>query len=99
MQTHLFRWADEQCYGLMHMRANQNPNTYFGPDSVEHFKQGIASLIQLTTDITSKLSSFTVVEQTRGGIAAYDAGTSVIGDRSMFNFSVEYSTILSFRVY
>ena len=99
MQTHLFRWADEQCYGLMHMRTNQNPNTYFGPDSVEHFKQGIASLFQLTNDVTTKLSSFTVVEQTRGGIAAYDAGTSVIGDRSMFNFSVEYSTILSFRVY
>ena len=70
----------------MHLRANQNPNTFFGPDSVEHIKQGVSSLIELTTEITSKMSSFTVAEQTRGGLAAYDAGTGVIGDRSMIYF-------------
>ena len=67
----------------MHMRENQNPNTFFAPDSVEHFKQGVSSLIELTTEITKTMTSFTVAEQTRGGLAAYDAGTSVIGDRSM----------------
>ena len=64
------------------MRLNQNPDTVFGPDSVEHFKQGIQSLIELTTEITSSLPSLTVAEQTRGGLTAYEAGTSVVSDRS-----------------
>ena len=65
----------------MHLQRHNGANDYWAPDSVEHFKDGIARLIQLTTDISSTFTSFTEAEKTRGGLAAYDAGVVAVMDR------------------
>ena len=66
-------YFDKQCYGLMQIPESRNPNTSFAPDSVEHFEEGIRALIELTTHFAA-FESMTPTNQTRAGLAAYDAG-------------------------
>ena len=68
----------EQCYGLMHIPASKMPNTAYAQDSVEHFEQGIQKLIDLTTLLAKTYRSFSPLQQTRIGLAAYDAGVQAV---------------------
>ena len=47
------------CYGLMHIPQHFKPNDNFAPDSIAHFKQAIAILIQETTQVSNTYTSFT----------------------------------------
>ena len=83
LQSSLYNAWDE-CYGLMHVPRSQGANDTHGVDSVEHFINGLSHLIGLTNQITSKFTSYSVGAQTRGAIAAYDAGLSTVTDKSTF---------------
>lgn len=83
LQSSLYNAWDE-CYGLMHVPRSQGANDTYGVDSVEHFINGLSHLIGLTNQITSKFTSYSVGAQTRGAIAAYDAGLSTVTDKSTF---------------
>ena len=67
-------------------------NHMFEPDSVEHFSEGIARLIQLTAYVSNTLTSFNTTEQTRGGIAAYDAGIAEVIDRRKLSIKMLHSS-------
>ena len=69
----LNQYFEKRCYGLMQIPESRNPNTTFAPDSMEHFEEAIRELISLTTKFAT-LESFTPTQQTRAGLAAYDAG-------------------------
>ena len=64
----------------------------FEPDSVEHFSEGIARLIQLTAYVSNTLTSFNTTEQTRGGIAAYDAGIAEVIDRRKLSIKLLHAS-------
>ena len=49
---------------------------------MDHFLQAIVILIDLIEQVSTSWTSFSVVEQTRAGIAAYDAGISMIRGKS-----------------
>ena len=51
---------------------------------MDHFLQAIVILIDLIEQVSTSWTSFSVVEQTRAGIAAYDAGISTIRGKSKF---------------
>ena len=70
------KWSGEDCYGLMHIPRSHGADASLGVDSIEHFINGLEYLIDLTSQVTNTFNSYTVDEQTRGGIAAYDAGLS-----------------------
>lgn len=75
------KWSGEDCYGLMHIPRSHGADGSLGVDSIEHFINGLQYLLDLTNDVTNKFKSYTVDEQTRGGIAAYDAGLSAAADK------------------
>ena len=74
----------DECYGLLHVPRSKGADDYHDVDSIEHFLSGLAHLINLTGQITNKFTSYSVNEQTRGAIAAYDAGLSTVKDKSAF---------------
>lgn len=73
----------EECYGLMQIPRSLGPNDVVAGDSVDHFKEAVEILIKLTTQLTSTFPSFSPTQQTRAGLAAYDAGVSSIRDKRM----------------
>ena len=72
----------DECYGLMHVPRSKGADDSLGVDSIEHFVNGLSHVIKLTGEITSKFTSYSVPTQTRGAIAAYDAGLSTVKDKS-----------------
>ena len=74
--TSVLRYED--CYGLLHIPRSLGPTESFAGDSIDHFVEGIDTIINLTTQLGSTFKSFTPTEQTRAGLAAYDAGVSAI---------------------
>ena len=62
----------------MHIPASKSPNTNHAEDSAEHFEEGIQKLIDLTTFLAKNFKSFSPLQQTRIGLAAYDAGVRAI---------------------
>ena len=75
------KWSGEDCYGLMHIPRSQGADGSLGVDSIEHFINGLQYLLKLTNDVTNTFTAYTVHEQTRGGIAAYDSGLSAAADK------------------
>jgi len=82
------KWSGEDCYGLMHIPRSHGADSSLGVDSIEHFINGLEYLLDLTSQVTNTFKSYTVEEQTRGGIAAYDAGLSAAGK----NFELDVQT-------
>ena len=70
----------------MHIPASKNPNTNYAVGSVGHFREGIREIIELTSLITQSFTSFTPTQQTRGGLAAYDAGIQAVQAKSKSKF-------------
>ena len=68
----------------MQIPRSAGPNDQYAGDSVEHFEEAIDILIKLTTQLTSTFKSFSPIQQTRAGLAAYDAGVSSIRDKCMY---------------
>ena len=66
----------------MQIPRSKAPNTYFSGSSTDHFLQAIVILIDLIEQVSTSWTSFNVVEQTRAGIAAYDAVISTIKGKS-----------------
>ena len=66
----------------MHIPASKNPNTDHAVDSIEHFVDGIYQIIELTSLIAQSFESFSATQQTRGGLAAYDAGVQAVEAKS-----------------
>ena len=73
-----YKWEEKGCYGLMQIPYSQGPDVSVKGDSVQHFTEGIERLIEFTTRISSTFTSFNPTEQTRAGLAAYDAGIHAI---------------------
>ena len=69
----------------MHIRESLNPNTNHTGDSIEHFTEGISNLIEIIGDLTQQFKTFTPEQQTRAGLAAYDAGAGAIKAKSKLN--------------
>ena len=68
----------------MHIPRSINPNDSVAGDSIEHFKQGIGRLSELNSQMAQQFSTFTASEQTRCGLAAFDAGTSSVTSQCEF---------------
>ena len=66
----------------MHIRESLNPNTSYTIDSFEHFSEGISNLIELISELAQQFPTFTPEQQTRAGLATYDAGSGMIGAKS-----------------
>ena len=75
----------------MHIRESLNPNTNHTGDSVEHFTEGITNLIQIISQLTQMFGTFIPEQQTRAGLAAYDAGACKI--RSKGELKLKYIQI------
>ena len=65
----------------MHIPRSHGADGSLGVDSVEHFINGLQYLLELTNNVAATFNTYTVDEQTRGGIAAYDAGLSAAEDK------------------
>ena len=65
----------------MHIPKSFEPDETVAGDSVQHFKQGIEKLTELNSQMAQRFKSFTAVQQTRCGLAAYDAGTFAIHNK------------------
>ena len=83
-KKYISQFRYEECYGLMQIPRSLGPNDLVAGDSVDHFKEALDILIKLTTQLTSTFPSFSPTQQTRAGLAAYDAGVSSIRDKRMF---------------
>ena len=73
----------------MQIPRSAGPNDQYAGDSVEHFEEAIDILIKLTTQLTSTFKSFSPIQQTRAGLAAYDAGVSSIRDKCMYSCPID----------
>lgn len=69
----------------MHIPRSHGADGSLGVDSVEHFINGLQYLLELTNNVATTFNTYTVDEQTRGGIAAYDAGLSAAADKRKTN--------------
>jgi len=70
-------YEGKRCYGVLQIPERYGPDSYL-PDTVEYFDFGIELLVSLINQIGAEHSSYSNEERTRGGIAAYDCGTTQI---------------------
>ena len=66
----------------MHIRESLNPNTSHAIDSLEHFSEGVSNLIGMISQLTQQFKTWSPEQQTRAGLAAYDAGPDKIRVKS-----------------
>ena len=69
--------SSEKCFGLMHIPESYSPNVK-NIGSIEHFKEGIAILIDKFDQVADIHKFFNDNELTRAAIAAYNCGAERI---------------------
>ena len=75
---------NERCYGSIQIPETLIANPNVTEDSVEYFSDGINIIIRLISKLTGVFDSFSSLQYTRGGLAAYDAGIAKIKSSSIF---------------
>lgn len=68
--------ADGLCYGIMGMKNEMNVDDGIG--GINYLEAGIDQLIALIDEIVARHSAWTIVQQTRAGIAAWEVGINQI---------------------
>ena len=75
----------------MQIPFSWGPDTFHSGDSPEHFREGIGHLLKLTNQLSATFKSFTPVQKTRAGLAAYDGGVAAIRQKGEHFLKISYS--------